>query len=77
MSSRDDENKTPAEHPAKHRPKGEYERGYCKPPIEHQFKPGNKMNPKGRKKGSRSRKVVIEEVLFEQITVREVPKPSK
>jgi hypothetical protein len=71
MSSRDDENKTPAEHPAKHRPKGEYERGYCKPPIEHQFKPGNNMNPKGRKKGSRSRKVVIEEVLFEQITVRE------
>lgn len=25
--------------------------GYCKPPVEHQFKPGNRANPGGRPKG--------------------------
>jgi hypothetical protein len=31
----------------------------------------NNANPKGRKKGSRNRNVVIREVLFEAVTVRE------
>jgi hypothetical protein len=71
MSSTDDENKAPAKRPAKHKPKGEYEVGYCKPPAEHRFGPGNNASPRGRKKGSKSRKVVIEPVLFELTTVRE------
>lgn len=32
---------------------------------------GNNANPRGRKKGSRNRKVVIHDVLFEAVTVRE------
>jgi Family of unknown function (DUF5681) len=32
---------------------------------------GNKANPKGRGKGSKSRKVVIHDVMFEPVTVRE------
>jgi hypothetical protein len=35
------------------------------------FKQGNNANPRGRKKGSRNRKVVIHDVLFEAVTVRE------
>jgi hypothetical protein len=51
--------------------KRDYEVGYCLPPVEHRFQRGNKANTKGRKKGSKSRKVMIEDVLFEPITVRE------
>ena len=52
-------------------PGGNYEVGYRRPPVEHQFKPGNNANPKGRRKGSRNRKVVVQEVLLEPIAVRE------
>lgn len=65
------DDRAPGDGPAKHRSKADYDVGYCKPPAAHQFKPGNKANPKGRKKGSRNRKVVIYEVLFEPVTVRE------
>ena len=56
--------------PPKHRPKGDYDVGYCRPPAAHQFKLGNKANPRGRKKGSHNRRVVIHDVLFEPVTVR-------
>jgi hypothetical protein len=57
---------------AKHQePKDDYRIGYRRPPVEHRFKPGNNANPKGRKKKTRNRKVVIRELLFEPITVRE------
>jgi hypothetical protein len=52
-------------------PKGDYPVGYARPPVEHRFKPGNNANPKGRKKKTRNRKVVISELLFEPVTVRE------
>jgi len=45
--------------------------GYGRPPVEHRFKQGNNANPKGRKKKTRNRKVVISELLFEPINVRE------
>jgi hypothetical protein len=61
----------PGDHPTKNRPKADYDVGYGKPPAAHRFKYGNKANPKGRKKGSRNRKVVIHEVFFEAVTVRE------
>jgi hypothetical protein len=61
----------PGDHPAKNRPKGDYDVGYCRPPAAHRFKLGNKANPKGRKKGSHNRKVVIREVLLQVVTVRE------
>jgi Family of unknown function (DUF5681) len=54
-----------------HEPKGDYQVGYRRPPVQHRFKPGNNANPKGRKKKTRNRKVVIRELLFEPVTVRE------
>ena len=70
---------TPSESSAEHgeasverlEPKGDYRIGYRRPPVEHRFKPGNNANPKGRKKKTRNRKVVIRELLFEPVTVRE------
>lgn len=50
---------------------GNFEVGYGKPPVAHRFKHGNQANPKGRRKGSRNRKLVIKEILFEPVTVRE------
>jgi Family of unknown function (DUF5681) len=55
----------------KNRPKRDYEVGYCKPPVAHQFKHGNRANPKGRRRGSQNRKLVIQDVMFELVTVRE------
>jgi hypothetical protein len=62
------------EAPAEFRPqqaKGDYEVGFCRPPAEHRFKVGNNANPKGRKKKTRNRKVVVRDLLFEPVTVRE------
>jgi Family of unknown function (DUF5681) len=56
---------------AKRKPKRDYQVGYCRPPAEHRFKPGNNANPRGRRKGSKNRKVVIQDVLLELIEVRE------
>jgi len=56
--------------PAKRGPKGDYEVGYAKPPTEHRFKPGNNANPKGRRRGTKNRSVVIRDVLLQEITVR-------
>jgi Family of unknown function (DUF5681) len=53
------------------KPKGDYQVGYGRPPVEHRFKPGNNANPKGRKKKTQNRKVVISEILLEPITVKE------
>jgi hypothetical protein len=55
----------------KNRPKGDYDVGYCKPPVAHRFKHGNKANPKGRRSGSQNRKIVIQDVMLEAVTVRE------
>ena len=49
----------------------DYHVGYGKPPVEHRFKPGKSANPRGRKKGKRNRKLVLEQVLFGPVTVRE------
>ena len=66
------ENRTEATNgPEKKRPKADYAVGYCKPPLAHRFKHGNKANPKGRRKGSKNRKLVIQDVLLEAVTVRE------
>ena len=55
----------------KKQPRADYPVGYCRPPAAHRFKHGNKANPKGRGKGSKSRKIVIQDVMFEPVTVRE------
>lgn len=53
------------------RPKADYAVGYGKPPAAHRFKNGNKANTKGRRKGSRNRKLAIQEILLEPVAVRE------
>jgi hypothetical protein len=58
-------------------PAGEYEVGYGRPPPQHQFKPGNNANPRGRRKGTRNNKLVIKDVLFEVIDVREGGEPKR
>ena len=64
-------NISPADEGTEHTPRENYEVGYCRPPVAHRFKPGNKANPRGRTKGTRNRKLVIQEVLFEPVTVRD------
>jgi len=70
MSNTNDDT-APPDHAPKNRPQGDYPIGYCKPPAAHQFKPGNKANPKGRKRGARNRTIVIHDLLLELVTVRE------
>jgi hypothetical protein len=54
----------------------DYKIGYGRPPEQHQFKPGNNANPKGRPKGSRNRKLVVSEILMEPIAVRQGDKTT-
>lgn len=44
-----------------------YDRGYCKPPKEHQFKPGKSGNPGGRKKGSKNAKKAFRDFMEERL----------
>ena len=36
--------------------------GYCRPPVEHRFKPGTSGNPRGRPRGSRNRSTLYREL---------------
>ena len=48
-----------------------YEVGYGEPPKNTRFKPGQSGNPRGRRRGQRNLKTVVQEVLREKITIRE------
>ncbi len=50
---------------------GDYAIGYGKPPPDTRFKPGQSGNPKGRPKGSKNMKTLIEHELDQKIVVRE------
>src|SRR5215203_4188292 len=47
-----------------------YPVGYGKPPVHTQFKKGVSGNPKGKKKGQKGLKAVVEKVFHEKVTVR-------
>lgn len=47
------------------------DRGYGKPPKEHQFKPGQSGNPKGRARGSRGLKTDLGAELRSRVTITE------
>jgi uncharacterized protein DUF5681 len=55
----------------KKQPRGDYPVGFARTPDETRFKPGQSGNPKGRPKGARSHKRLVEEVFFEPFPVTE------
>lgn len=50
--------------------------GYGRPPVEHQFKPGNKL-AKGRPKGRKNEATIIKDILNRMITVVRNGKPVR
>ena len=48
-----------------------YEIGRGRPPVHSRFKPGQSGNPKGRRKGARNKRTVVEQALNKRITIRE------
>jgi hypothetical protein len=54
-----------------------YTVGYRKPPKEFRFKPGNKASPRGRRKGSKNRKVIVRELFLERLPVRDGDRKTK
>lgn len=60
----DDRGEGPFEQPA-------YKVGYGQPPLEHRFKKGRSGNPKGRPKGSKNIKTMLENLLTARQTIRE------
>lgn len=48
---------------------GDYDVGYAKPPKEHQFKKGNKLG-KGRQKGAKGLKTIVNEAMGQKVTVK-------
>jgi hypothetical protein len=54
-----------------------YKVGYGRPPIEHQFKPGESRNPRGRPAGRKNNKTIFAQILRETIAVREGTKSRK
>ena len=51
--------------------------GYGKPPKSGQFKKGKSGNPKGRPKGSKSLKTVVQKELAQKLDIKEHGKPKK
>ena len=48
-----------------------YQIGYRRPPLHSRFQPGVSGNPAGRRKGTPNLKTILEQVLREQIALRE------
>ena len=56
---------------SKGRKSAEYKVGYCRPPIATRFAVGNRANPKGRPKGSRSVSAILEDIIRQTVPVSE------
>ena len=53
----------------KKKPTGDYPVGYCRPPVKHQIKKGERRNPKGRGKSRKSGSTDISKLLSEPVKV--------
>ena len=51
--------------------------GYGRPPVEHQFKPGQSGNKSGRPKGSKNEATILSKLLNRHIDIREKGKTRK
>ena len=51
--------------------------GYGRPPVEHQFKPGQSGNKRGRPKGSKNEATIMSELLNRRIDIREKGRTRK
>ena len=51
--------------------------GYGRPPREHQFKPGQSGNKRGRPKGSKNEATILSEVLGRRVDIREKGRTRK
>jgi hypothetical protein len=45
--------------------------GYCRPPVETRFRPGQSGNPRGRPKGARNLSTIVAAALNERVAVNE------
>jgi hypothetical protein len=57
--------------------KKDYEVGYCKPPKHSRFKKGESGHPSGPKRGNRSLKTILNEVMAEKISINGKAMPKK
>ncbi len=55
----------------------DYKVGFGKPPIEPQYKKGQSGNPRGRPKGSRNHKTILQEIAYEKHPYREGGRAKK
>jgi len=44
--------------------------GYGRPPAEHQYKPGQSGNPKGRPKGAKNESTILHQLLHRKVELR-------
>jgi hypothetical protein len=63
----------------KRQPKGDYPVGYCRPPAEHRFRPGQSGNPTGQRKGNtvKSTAEELKEIAATKVTIRDGDKMRK
>jgi hypothetical protein len=55
----------------------DYDVGYKKPPKKHQYKPGQTGNPKGRPKGAKNTKTIVDELLSKKLEIKMDGKTKK
>jgi Family of unknown function (DUF5681) len=57
----------------KRQPTGDYEVGYCRPPAQHRFRPGQSGNPTGQRKAGSGKTLAeeLKEVAATKVTIRD------
>jgi Family of unknown function (DUF5681) len=63
----------------KRQPTGDYKVGYCRPPAQHRFRPGQSGNPTGERKAGSGKTLAeeLKEVAATKVTIRDGGKTRK